>query len=397
MPRKPTSARRQQPDHAVEHAEAGAQDRHDERLGAGQLDAASSARPGSRCRTARRGPRGWPRRPAASPARRRAAGTWGSRCACRAGSRQLVGDERVVGDVDAHRRNLARDDQDAGPAVDPRYAAWMGQAARPGRRGAAAGRRAGRRARASARTATSRRGAQRARGARRTRPRTPRSSRSARRPPALGSLAARGLHPGRHARAVRDVRRGAGAGPRRPVCVFGAWDPKAGACGSVWDLVRDRRATHRVEVVGGVREQECAALLPASSPAAAPISSQPVGSGSLSGGGVSERPKEHASKACVGVTPPWVQIPPPPPHRNPPGALRPGVSCWRVARGAGRSNHVGRRFPRPGSDPRCQARVWPAARGSRPSCRSRRGAGRSARRCCGASRGRGRSSRRWPG
>ncbi len=43
--------------------------------------------------------------------------------------------------------------------------------------------------------------------------------------------------------------------------VFGAWDPKAGACGSVWDLVRDRRATHRVEVVGGVRESECAALL----------------------------------------------------------------------------------------------------------------------------------------
>lgn len=43
--------------------------------------------------------------------------------------------------------------------------------------------------------------------------------------------------------------------------VFGAWDEKAGACGSVWDLVRDRRAPHRVEVVGGVREQECAALL----------------------------------------------------------------------------------------------------------------------------------------
>ena len=31
-------------------------------------------------------------------------------------------------------------------------------------------------------------------------------------------------------------------------------------------------------------------------------------------GGVSERPKEHASKACVGETPPWVQIPPPPPN-----------------------------------------------------------------------------------
>jgi tRNA(adenine34) deaminase len=43
--------------------------------------------------------------------------------------------------------------------------------------------------------------------------------------------------------------------------VFGAWDPKAGACGSVWDLVRDRRANHWVEVVGGVREEECRRLL----------------------------------------------------------------------------------------------------------------------------------------
>ncbi|WP_407669944.1 nucleoside deaminase [Ornithinimicrobium ciconiae] len=43
--------------------------------------------------------------------------------------------------------------------------------------------------------------------------------------------------------------------------VFGAWDPKAGACGSVWDLPRDRRALHRPEVVGGVLEDECAALL----------------------------------------------------------------------------------------------------------------------------------------
>ena len=43
--------------------------------------------------------------------------------------------------------------------------------------------------------------------------------------------------------------------------VFGAWDDKAGACGSVWDLVRDRAALHRVEVVAGVRATECAALL----------------------------------------------------------------------------------------------------------------------------------------
>ncbi len=43
--------------------------------------------------------------------------------------------------------------------------------------------------------------------------------------------------------------------------VLGAWDPKAGACGSVHDLVRDRRLNHRVEVVGGVLEEECGALL----------------------------------------------------------------------------------------------------------------------------------------
>ena len=43
--------------------------------------------------------------------------------------------------------------------------------------------------------------------------------------------------------------------------VLGAWDPKSGACGSVWDVVRDRRATHRVEVIGGIREQECSQML----------------------------------------------------------------------------------------------------------------------------------------
>ena len=43
--------------------------------------------------------------------------------------------------------------------------------------------------------------------------------------------------------------------------VFGAWDPKAGAVGSLWDVVRDRRLNHRPEVIGGVREDECAALL----------------------------------------------------------------------------------------------------------------------------------------
>jgi len=44
--------------------------------------------------------------------------------------------------------------------------------------------------------------------------------------------------------------------------VFGAWDAKAGAAGSVHDLVRDRNLPHRVgEVSGGVLEEECAELL----------------------------------------------------------------------------------------------------------------------------------------
>jgi tRNA(adenine34) deaminase len=43
--------------------------------------------------------------------------------------------------------------------------------------------------------------------------------------------------------------------------VFGAWDPKAGAAGSVRDVVRDRRLNHRPEVIAGIREAECSALL----------------------------------------------------------------------------------------------------------------------------------------
>jgi len=43
--------------------------------------------------------------------------------------------------------------------------------------------------------------------------------------------------------------------------VFGAWEPKTGAVGSLWDVVRDRRLNHRPVVYGGVLEAECAALL----------------------------------------------------------------------------------------------------------------------------------------
>jgi len=43
--------------------------------------------------------------------------------------------------------------------------------------------------------------------------------------------------------------------------VFGAWEPKTGAAGSLWDVVRDRRLPHRPEVYPGVLEPECAALV----------------------------------------------------------------------------------------------------------------------------------------
>ena len=43
--------------------------------------------------------------------------------------------------------------------------------------------------------------------------------------------------------------------------VFGAWDDKAGMAGSVGDLLRHPRLNHRPEVIGGVLEAECAALL----------------------------------------------------------------------------------------------------------------------------------------
>ena len=45
--------------------------------------------------------------------------------------------------------------------------------------------------------------------------------------------------------------------------VFGAWEPKTGAVGSLWDVVRDRRLNHRPQVRGGVLAQECAAPLEA--------------------------------------------------------------------------------------------------------------------------------------
>jgi tRNA(adenine34) deaminase len=54
---------------------------------------------------------------------------------------------------------------------------------------------------------------------------------------------------------------GAIAQSRINTLIFGAWDEIAGAVGSVWDVLRDPRAIHNMEVVGGVLEAECAELL----------------------------------------------------------------------------------------------------------------------------------------
>ena len=48
---------------------------------------------------------------------------------------------------------------------------------------------------------------------------------------------------------------------RIPRVVFGAWDPKGGACGSVFDLTNEPLLNHRVEIVGGLLEEESQALL----------------------------------------------------------------------------------------------------------------------------------------
>ena len=48
---------------------------------------------------------------------------------------------------------------------------------------------------------------------------------------------------------------------RIPKVIFGAWDEKAGAVGSVWDILRDPRTLNKVEVLSGVLASECAELL----------------------------------------------------------------------------------------------------------------------------------------
>jgi len=54
---------------------------------------------------------------------------------------------------------------------------------------------------------------------------------------------------------------GAIAQSRIKTLVFGAWDVKAGAVGSIWDILRDPRSLHQVEVISGIYESQCAELL----------------------------------------------------------------------------------------------------------------------------------------
>ena len=69
------------------------------------------------------------------------------------------------------------------------------------------------------------------------------------------------LDEARAALATGDVPVGAVVLSRLDRLVFGAFDAKAGAVGSLWDVVRDRRLNHRPEVVSGVLAAECSALL----------------------------------------------------------------------------------------------------------------------------------------
>lgn len=48
---------------------------------------------------------------------------------------------------------------------------------------------------------------------------------------------------------------------RIPKVVFGAWDPKGGCCGTIYNLLKEPRFNHESEVVGGVLEEECGQLL----------------------------------------------------------------------------------------------------------------------------------------
>ena len=155
---------------------------------------------------------------------------------------QLVRDERVVGDVDAHGWKLSaciRPPSSVPTERMPR--GWARRSSWPPRR-----RRPGtcRSARSSsARTASVIGEGRNVREERGDPTGHAEVVAPARGRAGAGLLAARRLHPRRDPGAVRHVRRCGDGAARVERVVFGAWDPKAGACGSVWDLTRDPRAT----------------------------------------------------------------------------------------------------------------------------------------------------------
>ena len=140
--------------------------------------------------------------------------------------------------------------------------------------------------------------------------------------------------------------------------VFGAWNPEARRCRvavgpaarpAPQPPARGGRRRARGDLLGA--DRRVVRRPTGGRPRRQTRVSDPSGcSGTLVRGGVSERPKEHASKACEGATPPWVQIPPPPPVTcaTPVVAIvaRPALSS--TASGAGQ----GRRGPRPGAGAR---------------------------------------------
>ena len=110
-----------------------------------------------------------------------------------------------------------------------------------------------------------------------TRPPTPRSSRCAGPPQRHGEWRLAG-----HTLVVTlepcTMCAGAAVLARVERIVYAAFDPKAGAVGSLWDVVRDRRLNHRPEVVTGVLEDEASrAAAGRSSPDTGPASGEPVG------------------------------------------------------------------------------------------------------------------------
>ena len=98
---------------------------------------------------------------------------------------------------------------------------------------------------------------------------------------------------------------------RVPRVVYGTTDPKAGAAGSVLDVLAEPRLNHRPDVAGGLLAAECAELLRAFfGPAASAVATLPRTS---LPGGVREWLNRAVSKTVVWVTPaPRVRIPPPP-------------------------------------------------------------------------------------